>query len=910
MDVRKYCILIQQNGNRIDKTSEISSITLNGHLYAVTFNNKSKQYNYQTTKLYVSDDPEPLDLTGSVVRIKSNDVKKWESAVVFGDYVRLFSDVGSQLEHKDDVEILPDLFEKLETKNIISYYFQIANLVSDSEPKSSYISAFYNEKLGYLQPESVAHAYITGNTKAHNNFTEIPIFPFGINSSQRKAVNASLNNQISLIQGPPGTGKTQTILNIISNLVMQGKRIAIVAGNNSAVANVYEKLNEEGFGFIVANLGNSKRQEAFFESDYLLPDISEWELTFDSRLKNTSEFQLTSDQITQLLGDKNRLAIIKEEYARLNLEAMHFKKHFDISSIEMKKLSIFKHWNSSDLLSFMAEFSHYSQLPTFSLLVKLKWIYKYRIYKFSDFKELSNDTFKRIMAEYYQTKSEELLDEVKELEESLQNAEFDSLLEQLKAASSVLFKDYLAKTYQPLKDITFTKCSYKKDFKSFLKRFPVVLSTTDSIVNNKEKGTLFDYIIVDEASQVNLLTGFLTMACTKNIIVVGDLKQLPHITSKTLDRSIDVNFNIPPAYSYFDKSLLASLVDIFPNSPNILLREHYRCHPKIIDFCNQKFYKGELITMTTGGEQPFKIVKTVKGNHARTPSKGSGYINVREIDVIENEVINEELEHLNVEDLGIISPYREQVNEVTKRISIQNLVTDTVHKFQGREKDTIILTTASNIIRQFMDDPNLLNVAVSRAKNRFILVTSDNIVKKHGSNIGDLLRHIEYQSLDSCIVESKIISIFDCLYIEYSQRLNTFRDKVGNKSDFLSENLMAVLLDEIIEMDEYASFYYQRNYPLNLLVNEPNKLCLEEVRFACDTPSHIDFILYNKLDRQPVLAIEVDGYEYHVLDPKQRKRDITKNGILEKLSLPLLRLSTVESNEKERIIIELNKLII
>lgn len=910
MDVRKYFILIQQSGNWIDKTSEISSIILNGHLYAVTFNNKSKQYNYQTTKLYVSDDPKPLDLSGSVVRIKSNDIKKWESAIVFGDYVRLFSDDDSQLEQKGDVEILPDLFEKLETKNIISYYFQIANLVSDSEPKSSYISAFYNEKLGYLQPESVAHAYITGNTEAHNNFTEIPIFPFGINPSQRKAVNASLNSQISLIQGPPGTGKTQTILNIISNLVMQGKRIAIVAGNNSAVANVYEKLNEEGFGFIVANLGNSKRQEAFFESDCLLSDISEWELTFDSRLKNTSEFQLTSGQIAQLLGDKNRLAIIKEEYARLNLEVMHFKKHFDISSIEMKKLSIFKHWNSSDLLSFMAEFAHYSQLPTFSLLVKIKWIYKYRIYKFSDLKELRNDTFKRIMVEYYQTKSEELLDEIKELEESLQNAEFDSLLEQLKAASSVLFKDYLAKTYQPLKDITFTKRSYKKDFESFLKRFPVVLSTTDSIINNKEKGTLFDYIIIDEASQVNLLTGFLTMACTKNIIVVGDLKQLPHITSKTLDRSIDENFNIPPAYSYFDKSLLASLVDIFPDSPNILLREHYRCHPKIIDFCNQKFYKGELITMTTGGEQPFKIVKTVKGNHARPPLKGSGYINVREIDVIENEVINEELEHLNVEDLGIISPYREQVNEVTKRISIQNLVTDTVHKFQGREKDTIILTTASNIITQFMDDPNLLNVAVSRAKNRFILVTSDNIVKKHGSNIGDLLRHIEYQSLDSCIVESEIISIFDCLYIEYSQRLNAFRDKVGNKSDFLSENLMAVLLDEIIEMDEYASFYYQRNYPLNLLVNEPNKLCSEEVRFACDTPSHIDFILYNKLDRQPVLAIEVDGYEFHVLNPKQRKRDITKNSILDKLSLPLLRLSTVESNEKERIVIELNKLVI
>lgn len=43
-----------------------------------------------------------------------------------------------------------------------------------------------------------------------------------------------MENQISVIQGPPGTGKTQTILNIIANILMQGKTVQIVSNNNSA----------------------------------------------------------------------------------------------------------------------------------------------------------------------------------------------------------------------------------------------------------------------------------------------------------------------------------------------------------------------------------------------------------------------------------------------------------------------------------------------------------------------------------------------------------------------------------------------------------------------------------------------------------------------------------------------------
>lgn len=66
--------------------------------------------------------------------------------------------------------------------------------------------------------------------------------------------------------------------------------------------------------------------------------------------------------------------------------------------------------------------------------------------------------------------------------------------------------------------------------------------------------------------------------------------------------------------------------------------------------------------------------------------------------------------------------------------------------------------------------------------------------------------------------------------------------------------------------------------------------------------SHLDFLLYNRMDNTPILGIEVDGVLHHRFDEVQVARDRRKNGILAKIGLPLLRLSTDGSSEKERIV--------
>ncbi|MDR0698657.1 MAG: DUF2726 domain-containing protein [Tannerella sp.] len=78
----------------------------------------------------------------------------------------------------------------------------------------------------------------------------------------------------------------------------------------------------------------------------------------------------------------------------------------------------------------------------------------------------------------------------------------------------------------------------------------------------------------------------------------------------------------------------------------------------------------------------------------------------------------------------------------------------------------------------------------------------------------------------------------------------------------------------------------------------------DEIQFIRNN-SRLDFLLYNKIDKTPVLAIEVDGVSFHN-NELQQERDNKKNHILETIGLPLLRLSTDGHNEETRIIESLN----
>lgn len=472
-------------------------------------------------------------------------------------------------------------------------------------------------------------------------------------------------------------------------------------------------------------------------------------------------------------------------------------------------------------------------------------------------------------------------------------------MEEFSQDSLKLLKASLAKTYGQFDNRNiFTTDALWKNFNDFIKEYPVILSTTHSLRNSAANNYLFDYVLIDEASQVDLVTGALALSCAKSAVIVGDTKQLPNVVPSEVNEKSTRIFNsyeLHQAYNYAEHSLLSSIVSLYEDIPKTLLKEHYRWHPKIIGFCNQKFYNNELVVLTDDNKnhKPLVLYKTAKGNHAR------GKFNQRQIDVVFNEIIPDQKLDLEVQSLGIITPYRLQANELQRNIKGQYIEADTVHKFQGREKDIIILSTVANEIKvnDFADDANLINVAVSRAVDQLIVVVADGIENWKGTNIGDLVRYIKYNNFD--IIESQIYSVFDLLYSSYSDKLKEVIKKTRKVSEYKSENLMIVILEKVLGQDEFISLDYVLHQPLRMLIKDTEKLTEEERKFVMNIFTHTDFVIFNRLDKMPVLVVEVDGHTFHANNPIQLKRDNIKDQILQKYGIPIIRLKTTGSDEEE-----------
>ncbi|WP_246517522.1 AAA domain-containing protein [Clostridium aciditolerans] len=434
-----------------------------------------------------------------------------------------------------------------------------------------------------------------------------------------------------------------------------------------------------------------------------------------------------------------------------------------------------------------------------------------------------------------------------------------------------------------------------KKFSNFINEYPIILSTTHSLRKCASRNYLFDYVIIDESSQIDIVTGALAFSCAKNVVIVGDLKQLPNVVTKEnkdISNSIYDRYKLNEAYKYSENSLLSSISMLYSEVPKTLLREHYRCHPKIIDFCNKKFYDDQLIILTdeSSCDKPLEVYKTVKGNHERN------HYNQRQIDVILKEIIPKLKENKSV---GIASPYRNQIKELKDVISSEDIEIDTVHKYQGREKEIMILSTVSNEANDFMDNANLLNVAISRAENKLIIVVSDNEELLNSSNIGDLIRYIQYNNLE--IINSSIYSIFDLLYSSYSEQLLEFIKKNKKVSKYNSENLMNSLIEKVLACEEFKSLGKVLHYQLNMLIRDTSKLDEKELKYVTNPLTHADFFIFRKIDKMPVLVVEVDGYAFHLNNPEQLERDKMKDRILAKYNIPILRLPTNGSEEEKKL---------
>ena len=212
----------------------------------------------------------------------------------------------------------------------------------------------------------------------------------------------------------------------------------------------------------------------------------------------------------------------------------------------------------------------------------------------------------------------------------------------------------------------------------------------------------------------------------------------------------------------------------------------------------------------------------------------------------------------------------------------------------------------------FVDNSNLINVAVSRAVDQLIVVVSEGLEEKQGTNISDLVRYIKYNNFE--VIESQIYSVFDLLYSSYSDKLLEISKKHKKVSKYQSENLMNIVINKVLSAPEFQNLDWVLHQPLRMLIKDPKKLTDDERKYAMNILTHTDFIIFNKIDKMPVLVVEVDGHAFHANNPTQLKRDKLKDEILRKYNIPFIRMKTTESREEERLrlklmeVLELNSL--
>ena len=882
MDENKYLILDTRVGYK-DLTGDVSSVNPRGDRIEIIFNKNGQPFHYLKKNIHIETSPQEIETD---VEINGRIELGAEKKLLFGKFLKLFFTERKKPElHYGDFKIL-----KSKIADALSYFYSVAQLVKNlpSEDPSAPVNTIIADaisKIKEVPTGSPLFSYLTGIAKKEQEKTQNFIFPFQCNESQLTAVEQTFSNRISLIQGPPGTGKTQTILNILLNAVQENKSVAIVSNNNSAIQNIVDKLRDaDGLDFLVALLGNKDNQEAFLANQ---PKYPAW-LQKNCIPPDGIEIKLRNLQteIKQLFADQNALKKKQTELNAWIIEEEKFKQCYPCSThLQDNGLS------SDSLLNIFTRCNLAGiREQNLSIWFKLWNVIFCRRWSFAFWNQPIANVLTSLKRLFYQKRISELKKEIAVLTCKLANANFEEKHILLNELSWQVLKVKLQKKYNHAR--AKRKIFYKGDLRSedFRAEYPVLLATTFMIKSfTPENG--FDLLIMDEASQVDLCTGLVALSCAKNVVIVGDDKQLPCVITEQDElklSQLNACSKIDKKYLYkAGQSILSSIQLAIPDVPNTTLCEHYRCDPLIIGFCNKRFYDGQLVVHSKSHNMPsLRVVFTQPGNHAR------GHFNHRqaqEIEVLKQQLIEK---GYPAESIGVCTPYRRQA---------ENIGASTVHKFQGREKDVIIMSTVDNTISDFVADRQLVNVAVSRAKKEFYLVVSSSN-KKWNNCIGDLVNYIKYyDESGDAVLQRGITSVFDMLYQEYQERL-LVPGLLDYFFDSPAEKIIYKELSEILKKHDTDQRYsFKMHIPLKEIFKARNDLTSEESAYMLNPLTHVDFLIYERFGMTPRFAVEVDGYAFHKEGTRQAERDKLKNSIFYKRHLPLLRLSTTGSRERERI---------
>ena len=680
-----------------------------------------------------------------------------------------------------------------------------------------------------------------------------PITPLSLSDSQEKVIKNIDNNKFIAVQGPPGTGKSQTIVNLVAHLIANGKTVLVASRMDKAVDVVAERLNELGAPYLALRAGRLNYQK---QLSYQLQDLLSGKVDLDSEFEDSlfADIDDMKNHINMLKGAENKCEqIIKLENEWRNVsketqmqensvgEPQFIKaplKKFEIESIAViiKTLE-----NNVEKTGFFANIANFGGVNQLKKILKLK---NFDV-NYENLNSLKSELetaelvykLRKIESDIQKTGNLHVLSEqIKQMKKKqkplavniLKNRRRESLKgllrDQIKRQRLIVHAKSLVEKRQNLQ----SRILETEDFKPLLEAFPCWCVTTYAVSGSLPlKPGMFDVAIIDEASQCDIASCFPILYRAKKAVIVGDDKQLPHLSflEKAKEQSFLSQYGIPDKYQLMWRFRTNSMFDLadYYSMNSVMLDEHFRSLPPIIEFSNREFYGGRMRIMKkdTGMDKVIEIVQVPDGKVDMDATR-----NLPEIEalvkylydiIVEDERKNPD----NPVSIGVISPFRAQVEQL--KVSISKVISEhmirkhqievgTAHTFQGDERDVILMSWAyaDNSFPQslvFLQKPNLFNVAVTRARNKVI-----NFISKDVKELPDgLFRHYtayveEYQNkleaLKNCNFDENIYK--NSLEKEIAEAIRNLDHEVkagveiaGLSADLLVDNKYIIEVDGV-----------------------------------------------------------------------------------------------------------------
>lgn len=654
-----------------------------------------------------------------------------------------------------------------------------------------------------------------------------------VNLPQLRVISNAIHQDVTYVQGPPGTGKTTTIFNTLLTAFHNGFTVLVTSHNNEAVDGIYEKFKtlhyqDEPIPFPVLRLGNKEYVKK------TLKCLLSW-------YRRYKDFPMTESELKQKL-ESLKMAINRE--IGPVKEAI---EQYDVREELKEKVAALE-----TMLNKLQE----EGVEAFSVM-RLQIDYENYI---NELQRLNQINEQAIIAQL-QVPREQLLEYLyyASLEAIFKFIHEDDLIRIVTADTDLnervlLFQRYLSNHLPQL-----------------LKIFPLIITTNISAQRLGEPKPYFDLLIMDEAGQCNVALALIPLVRAERALFVGDPNQLQPVIPLPEEKNnlLKQQYHIPFYYDYKHNSILSTLLQVDQLSLYILLDEHYRCAPEIINFSNQKYYAGQLKIKTRPQKDSLQFihVNAIPGDKRNT--------SLSEVEAILHEV----RAHPN-QSIGIITPFRNQADLITHTLEEQGLLTPnikvgTIHSFQGNERDRIIISLAvteetyPGAYHWIKNNRELLNVATTRAKQALTVIGDRHKLSQFAqSETNDLLELISY-------IES------------YG------RSKVGERTDFYftSRVLKAKQYNTQAEDEFFETITHFLTTVPNLKVREKQKMTdvlaidPHDPFFLFANQAHFDFVLYNHLD-EPLLAIEVMGLD-HYTEPVVNERDEKKRVLCKRHQLVL-----------------------